>query len=92
MALMMFIGGIAAMLAVGVISPLGVQGAHSPTSDNGQGAGLQQGGMVTNVTVTSSPNEPGATAQYTVKFVTGEVLQANVDTIVFDIDSSRDVP
>ena len=92
LALMMFIGGIAAMLAVGVISPLGVQGAHLPTSDNGQGAGLQQGGMVTNVTVTSSPNEPGATAQYTVKFVTGEVLQANVDTIVFDINSSGGVP
>ena len=92
LALMMFIGGIAAMLAVGVISPLGVHGAHLPTSDNGQGAGLQQGGMVTNVTVTSSPNEPGATAQYTVKFVTGEVLQANVDTIVFDIDSSGGVP
>ena len=80
------------MLAVGVISPLGVQGAHLPTSDNGQCAGLQQGRMVTNVTVTSSPNEPGATAQYTVKFVTGEVLQANVDTIVFDIDSSGGVP
>ncbi len=92
LALMMFIGGLAAMLAVGVISPLGVQGAHLPTSDNGQCAGLQQGRMVTNVTVTSSPNEPGATAQYTVKFVTGEVLQANVDTIVFDIDSSGGVP
>ena len=44
--------------------------------------------MVANVTVTNTPNGPGEAARYTVTFVTGEVLQANVDTIVFDIDSS----
>ena len=92
LALTMFIGGIAVMLALGVISPSGVQGAYLPITDHGQGAGFQQGSMVTNVTVTNSPNEPGAVAQFTVKFVTGEVLQANVDTIVLDIDSSVGVP
>ena len=92
LALTMFIGGIAVMLALGVISPSGVQGAYLPITDHGQGAGFQQGSTVTNVTVTNSPNEPGAVAQFTVKFVTGEVLQANVDTIVLDIDSSVGVP
>ncbi len=77
-----------AMLALGAISPLGVQGADHPIDDNGQAADFQQSSMVTDVTVTNTPNEPGEAAQYTVAFVTGEVLQANVDTIVLDIDSS----
>ena len=81
-----------AMLALGAISPLGVQGANHPIDDNGQGVGFQQSSMVTNVTVTNTPNGPGEAARYTVAFVTGEVLQANVDTIVFDIDSSVWVP
>ena len=77
-----------AMLALAVISPLGVQGADHPIDNDGRGASFQQSSMVTNVTVTNTPKEPGEAAQYTVTFVTGEVLQANVDTIVFDIDSS----
>ena len=76
------------LLALGVISPLGVQGADHPIDNDGRGASFQQSSMVTNVTVTNTPNGPGEAAQYTVAFVTGEVLQANVDTIVFDIDSS----
>ena len=81
-----------AMLALGVISPLGVQGADHPIDNDGRGASFQQSSMVTNVMVTNTPNGPGEAAQYTVTFVTGEVLQANVDTIVFDIDSSVWVP
>ena len=81
------------LLALGVISPLGVQGADQPAiAGDGQGVGFQRSSMVTNVTVTNTPNEPGEAAQYAVTFVTGEVLQANVDTIVFDIDSSVWVP
>ena len=72
---------------------MGVQGADQPAiAGDGQGVGFQQGSMVTNVTVTNTPDGPGEAAQYTVTFVTGEVLQANVDTIVFDIDSSVWVP
>ena len=78
-----------AMLVLGAISPLGVQGADQPAiAGDGQGVGFQQSSMVANVTVTNTPNGPGEAARYTVTFVTGEVLQANVDTIVFDIDSS----
>ena len=81
------------MLGPGLISPLGVRGADQPAiASYGQGESSQQNGMVTNVMVTNTPNEPGAAAQYTVTFVTGEVLQANVDTIVLDIDSSVWVP
>ena len=80
------------LLALGVISPLGVQGADHPIDNDGRGASFQQSSMVTNVMVTNTPNGPGEAAQYTVTFVTGEVLQANVDTIVFDIDSSVWVP
>ena len=93
LALVTFISVFTAMLALGVISPLGVQGADQPAiAGDGQGVGFQQGSMVTNVTVTNTPDGPGEAAQYTVTFVTGEVLQANVDTIVFDIDSSVWVP
>ena len=80
------------MLVFGVIWPLVVHGADQPIADHGQGVDFQQSSMVTNVMVTNVPAEPGAAAQYTVTFVTGEVLQANVDTIVFDIDSSVGVP
>ena len=81
------------VLALGVISPLGVQGAdRPPIASYAQGESSQQSSMVTNVVVTNTPNEPGAAAQYTVTFVTGEELQANVDTIVLDIDSSVWVP
>ena len=81
------------MLAPGAISPLGVRGAdQSAIASYGQGESSQQSSMVTNVMVTNTPNEPGAAAQYTVTFVTGEVLQANVDTIVLDMDSSVWVP
>ena len=90
---MTFIGVFTAMLALGIISPLGVQGSDQPAiAGEGQAVDFQQSSMVTNVTVTNVPNEPGSAAQYTVTFVTGEVLQANVDTIVFDIDSSVGVP
>ena len=81
-----------AMLVLGAIFPLRVQGADHPIDDNGQGVGFQPSSMVANVTVTNTPNGPGEAARYTVTFVTGEVLQANVDTIVFDIDSSVWVP
>ena len=82
-----------AMLVLGAISPLGVQGADQPAiAGDGQGVGFQQSSMVANVTVTNTPNGPGEAARYTVTFVTGEVLQVNVDTIVFDIDSSVWVP
>ena len=87
-ALVTFISVFTAMLALGVISPLGVQGSDHPIDNDGQGESFRQSGMVTNVTVTNTPDEPGAAAQYTVTFITGEVLQADVDTIVFDIDSS----
>ena len=81
------------VFALGVISPLGVQGAdRPPIASYAQGESSQQSSMVTNVVVTNTPNEPGAAAQYTVTFVTGEELQANVDTIVLDIDSSVWVP
>ena len=92
LAIVMFIGVFTAMLVFSVIWPLGVHGADQPIDENGQGVGFQQSSMVTNVMVTNTPNEPGGLAQYTVTFVTGEVLQANVDTIVFDIDSSVGVP
>ena len=92
LALVIFIGVFTAMLALSVISPLGVQGADRPIDNDGQGESFQQGGMVTNVTVTNIPKEPGLTARYTVTFITGEVLQSNVDTIVFDIDSSVGTP
>ena len=88
MALVIFIGVFTALLALGVISPLRVQGSDHPIDNDGQGESFRQSGMVTNVTVTNTPDEPGAAAQYTVTFITGEVLQADVDTIVFDIDSS----
>ena len=90
--LLVFIGVLAATLTLGVIWPSGVQGAYPPTDDSGQAVSFQQSSMVTDVMVTNTPREPGAAAQYTVKFVTGEVLQANVDTIVFDIDSSVGTP
>ena len=44
------------------------------------------------VLVTNSPTDPGAAAEYTIKFVTSARLEAGTAQIILDIDSSFGVP
>ncbi len=44
------------------------------------------------VTVMADPDSPGAAAEYTITFVTGEMLEADTAQIILDIDSSVGVP
>ena len=44
------------------------------------------------VTVKADPASPGAAAEYTIEFVTGEMLEADTAQIILDIDSSIGVP
>ena len=74
-----------AMLALGVISPLEVQGADQPIDDNGQAADFQPA-MVTDVSVTSTTQDPGDVSGYEFRFTTPDALTANEDTITVHFD------
>ena len=58
---------------------------------------LSSGGATTEdvlleVEVMADPDTPGAAAEYTITFVTGEMLEADTAQIILDIDSSIGVP
>ncbi len=69
-----------AMFALGVIAPLGVQGADQPIDYNGQAADFQPA-MVTDVSVSSTTQDPGDVSGYRFRFTTPDALTANEDAI-----------
>ncbi len=85
LALVTFTGIFTAMLALGVISPLGVQGADHPIDDSAQAVGFQPA-MVTDVSVTSTTQDPGDVSGYRFRFTTPDALTANEDTITVHFD------
>ena len=74
-----------AMLALGVISSLGVQGADHPVDDNGQAVDFQSQ-MVSDFTADNTVKIPGAVSGFRFPFVTAEDLVANQDTITVHFD------
>ena len=71
-----------AMLALGVISPLGVQGADQSIADNGQAVDFQTQ-MVTDFTVDNTNQGPGEVSGFRSTFTTAVDLAANLDTITW---------
>ncbi len=90
LAAVMFIGVFTMMLALGVISPSGVQGADQPVNtDNGQDVDFQ----VTNPSVTNTSMGPGAASGYRFQFTAPMDLTAGQDTIAVHFDKDfRDLP
>ena len=82
---MTFTGIFIAMLALGVISPLGVQGADQSTDDNGQAVDFQSQ-MVSDFTADNTVKHPGAVSGFRFSFVIAEDLVANQDTITVHFD------
>ena len=74
-----------AMLVLGVISPLGVQGADQSIDDNGQAVDFQPT-MVTDVSVTNTNQGPGEVSGYRFQFTTPDALTANEDAITVHFD------
>ena len=85
LALVTFTGVFAAMLALGAISPVGVQGADQSIDDSGQAVDFQPA-MVTDVSVTSTTQDPGDVSGYRFRFTTPDGLTANEDTITVHFD------
>ena len=69
-----------AMLALGVIFPLGVHGADQSIDYNGQAVDFQPV-LVTDVSVTSTTQDPGDVSGHWFRFTTPDMLTANEDTI-----------
>ncbi len=85
LALVIFIGLFTAMLALGAISPLGVQGTDHPIDDNGQAVDFQST-MVADFMVDNTVKRPGDVSGYRFTFTTAEDLVANQDTITVHFD------
>lgn len=75
-----------AMLALSVISPLGVQGADQSIDDNGQAVDFQPNHDVEDFMVDNTVKIPGAVSGFSFSFVTAEDLTANQDTITIHFD------
>ena len=83
--MVMFTGIFTAMLALGAISPLGVQGADQPVDYNGQTADFQSQ-MVSDFTADNTVKHPGAVSGFRFSFVIAGDLVANQDTITVHFD------
>ena len=80
------------MLALGVIFPLGVQGADHPIDDNGQAVDFQPT-MVMDVSVANTNQGPGEVSGFRFQFTTPDALTANEDAITVHFDKDfRDLP
>ena len=80
------------MLALGVIFPLGVQGADHPIGDNGQAVDFQPT-MVMDVSVANTNQGPGEVSGFRFQFTTPDALTANEDAITVHFDKDfRDLP
>ena len=80
------------MLALGVIFPLGVQGADHPIDDNGQAVDFQPT-MVMDVSVANTNQGPGEVSGFRFQFTTLDALTANEDAITVHFDKDfRDLP
>ena len=80
------------MLALGVIFPLGVQGADHPIDDNGQAVDFQPT-MVMDVSVANTNQGPGEVSGFRFQFTTPDALTANEDPITVHFDKDfRDLP
>ena len=81
-----------AMLALGAMSPLGVQGADQSIDDNGQAVDFQPA-MVTDVSVANTNQGPGEVSGFRFQFTTPDALTANEDAITVHFDKDfRDLP
>ena len=92
LALVTFISVFTAMLALGAISPLGVQGADHPIDDNGQAVDFQPQ-MVAGVSVANTNQGPGEVSGFRFQFTTPDALTANEDAITVHFDKDfKDLP
>ncbi len=85
LALVTFISAFTAMLTLGVISPLGVQGADQSIDDNGQAVDFQPA-MVMDFTVDNTVKRPGDVSGFRFTFTTSVDLVANQDAITIHFD------
>ena len=83
---LVILGGVfAAIVALGIISPLGVQGADHPIDDNGQAVDFQPQ-MVMDFMVDNTVKHPGAVSGFRISFTTAAYLVAHQDTISVHFD------
>ena len=84
-ALVIFVSVFTAMLALGVIFPLGVRGVDHPINDNGQAVDFQPQ-MVGDFMVDNTVKRPGDVSGFRFSFTTDVDLVANEDTITVHFD------